>query len=334
MKIAITIILVIATFLEMLNAQYMPLVEESKYWIYYDFQARPRPTTGFLITIKGDTILNSKLYKKVYKYELSGELKNLANNEPLQFVADFPYKLKEKELISFLREDIIEKLVYNLPINKDSCLTPSSGNVNPCNDIIFCDTIEHLLFDFSLQTNDTLNYCCFAPLHYNWEIRPKKVDSIKYEMHFGKYRNTFYTIGVNSYLPNFMAPGQIPESQVKIIEGVGFKHQGLFNYRFGNLVDYCEGELNSCNIISSIKEISLSDSEVVVFPNPTTGHLKFDAKHRIAEISLLSSNSVELVTVKNETQLDINNLPVGIYICKIKLENGSIINKKVIKLNP
>ena len=139
MKIVVTIILIIAAALEKLMAQYIPLVEESKYWIYYDFQARPRPTTGFLITIKGDTILNGMLYKKVYKYELTGELKSLAINEPLQFVADFPYNLQDKELISLLREDYEKKLVFNLPINKDSCIDQSSGTINPCNDIIFCD---------------------------------------------------------------------------------------------------------------------------------------------------------------------------------------------------
>ncbi len=45
-----------------------------------------------------------------------------------------------------------------------------------------------------------------------------------------------------------MQPGQIPVSKVKIIEGVGFKNQGIFNYRFGNLIDYCEGDSNICNI--------------------------------------------------------------------------------------
>lgn len=51
---------------EIMNAQYLPLVEESKYWIYYDFQARPRPTSGFLITIQGDSTLQNKLYKKSF----------------------------------------------------------------------------------------------------------------------------------------------------------------------------------------------------------------------------------------------------------------------------
>ena len=68
MRVNIIIILIIVASLKMLTAQYLPLVEESKYWVYNDFQGRPRPTTGFIITIKGDTILENKLYKK-YKNE-------------------------------------------------------------------------------------------------------------------------------------------------------------------------------------------------------------------------------------------------------------------------
>jgi hypothetical protein len=335
MKNIITIVsMMVASFLsEMLSAQYIPLVKESKYWIYYDFQARPRPTTGFLITIKGDTSLHGQLYKKVFKYELKGELKNIAINEPMQFVADHPYSFKEKKLISLVREDVDNKLIYNLPIKQDSCDIPSSGIENPCNDIIFCDSAEHVLFDFSLQNGDTLNYCCFAPLHYEWEIKPEKVDSIKMEMHFGKLRKTYYTVGVPGYLQNLMSPGQIPVSKVKIIEGIGFQHQGIFNYRFGNLVDYCEGDFNTCNIVNSTNEIGMNENQVDVFPNPTSGYLRFEANSRINEISLFNFNFEELMRAIDQTQLDIDSIPDGVYICRIKLIDGNILHRKVIKLN-
>lgn len=168
MKMKINLLTIIAFFqFERIIGEYIPLVEESKYWIYYDFQARPRPTTGFLITIQGDTTVNSVAFKKVYKYELIGEVKTLAINEPPQFVADVPYQIKERELVSLIREDVNAKKVYNWPVKLDSCINQSTGIINPCNDIFFCDTMEHLLFDFSLAKNDTLNYCSSAPLHYD-----------------------------------------------------------------------------------------------------------------------------------------------------------------------
>ena len=332
MRVNIIIILIIVASLKMLTAQYLPLVEESKYWVYNDFQGRPRPTTGFIITIKGDTILENKLYKKVFKYELIGEIKTLAINEPPQFVANFPYEIKDKELIALIREDIDKQIIYNLPLKQDSCTIPP-GDVNPCNDIIFCDTIEHILFDFSLQTDDMLNYCSYAPLHYNWELRPEKVDSIKEEFHFGKLRKTFYTIGIPSYLPNLWNPGPSPISIVKIIEGVGFKNQGIYNYRFGQLIDYCEGDEHNCNIVSSTNETEIAESEVNLYPNPTSKYLYFGTKRSIIEMALINLNADVLIRVKNEMQMDLNNVPEGVYICRIKLDNGRIINKKVIKIN-
>ncbi len=317
-----------------LKGQYIPLVEESKYWIYYDFQARPRPTTGFLITIQDDTVIQNKAYKKVYKYELTGVVKNLANNEPPQFVADFPYTIKDKTLVSFLREDIQTKQIYNLPASPDSCVDSSSGIINPCNAIVFCDTVEHLLFDFSLETNDTLNYCCFAPLHYNWEIQPEKVDSIKPEVHFGKLRNTFYTYGVNSYLPNLMSPGPIGASPVKIVEGVGFLNQGIFHYRFGMLVDYCEGDADFCDIIASTKDQAFQKNQVTVYPNPATDYLNFEGIGGIGEISLINAHGMVVVHVSHEKRLDVRGLTAGLYLCRITLDNGIFIHKKIIKLQP
>ena len=315
-----------------LNAQYLPLIEESKYWIYYDFQKRPRPTTGFLITIKGDTVVQNTAYKKVYKYELSGEVKTVLINEPPIFVADIPYNLIDKELVSLIREDVNEKLIYNLPIKLDSCTEPSNGVINPCNDIMFCDTLEHLLFDFSLSTGDTLNYCSYAPLHY-WQIEPEIIDSVKLEMHFGKLRNTFFTYGVASYLPNLVEPGPIPPSRVRIIEGVGFLYQGIFNYRFGSLVHYCEGDLEDCNIVSATKEVYLDESQVKVYPNPTSDYIAVESNEEIGSISVISPNGIELMNVSNENLLNLSNIPSGIYIIKIRFENGNLRNQRIVKLN-
>ena len=315
-----------------LNAQYIPLIEESKYWIYFDFQKRPRPTTGFLITIKGDTIVQNTAYKKVYKYELSGEVKTINFNEPPIFVADIPYNVIDKELVSLIREDVNEKLIYNLPIKLDSCTKPSNGVINPCNDIVFCDTLEHLLFDFSLSTGDTLNYCSYAPLHY-WPIEPEIIDSVKLEMHFGKLRNTFFTYGVASYLPNLDEPGPIPPSRVRIIEGVGFQNQGIFNYRFGSLVYYCEGDLEDCDIVSATKEVYLKESHVNVYPNPASDCLTVESNEDIESISIINPNGIALITVSFETLLNLSNIPDGIYIIKIRFENGNLRNQRILKLN-
>ena len=327
-------ILTVLAFLQIgkLFSQYIPFVEESKYWLYYDFQARPRPTTGFLITIQGDTIVNGVAYKKVYKYELIGDIKTLAINEPPQFVADIPYKIKDRELVSLIREDINAKKVYNWPIKQDSCIHSTSGTINPCNDIIFCDTMEHLLFDFSLTKDDTLNYCSYAPLHYDWEIKTEKIDSINMEVHFGKLRTTFYTFGIPSYLQNLMSPGPIPPSIVRIIEGIGFQYQGIFHYRAGSLVRFCEGSLDQCNIATNTNDPEMANPSVKLFPNPTYDFINLEANVGISKMTILNLNGDKLFSSIDDKEIDLSSLPAGIYLCRIELMNGNILIKKIVKL--
>ena len=60
---------------KMLQGQYIPMVEEGKYWIYLNYYISGDnflPVSGHAITIEGDTIINSISYKKVYKHLLKG----------------------------------------------------------------------------------------------------------------------------------------------------------------------------------------------------------------------------------------------------------------------
>jgi hypothetical protein len=317
---------------ECLLAQYIPMVEESKHWIYYDWQLRARPTTGFVITIQGDTVLGTTAYKKVYKYELSGELKSMPINEPPQFFADTPYMLISKELVSLIREDTMARIVYNLPVRLDTCIPPQT-TLNPCNDIIFCDTLEHILFDFSLQSGDTLNYCSYAPIQTYGSIYPKTVDSIRMEVHHGKLRRTFYTYGIASYYPNLIEPGPIPPSKVRIIEGFGFLSQGIFNYRFGRIVEFCEGDFSQCDIISATRDISSNDHLVNVYPNPACDLVIIESEKAIKQVTLFYANAIEVLPVDHENQIDISHLPDGFFICRIELDHGMVITRKLIKIS-
>lgn len=309
------------------------MVEESKNWIYYDWQLRARPTTGFLITIQGDTVVGNTAYKKVYKYELLGELKSMPINEPPQFFADTPYMLIDKELVSLIREDTIARIVYNLPVRLDTCIPPQSGVLNPCNDIIFCDTLEHILFDFSLQAGDTLNYCSYAPIQSPGSIYPKTIDSIRLEMHHGKLRRTFYTYGIASYYPNLHEPGPIPPSKVRIIEGFGFLYQGIFNYRFGGIVNFCEGDFSYCDIITASRDLPSNDHLVNVYPNPARDMVIIESEDAIKQVTLWYANAIEVLQVEFENQINISHLPDGFFICSIELDHGMVITRKLIKMS-
>lgn len=313
-----------------LNAQYTPMVAESKYWIYYDFQARARPTTGFAITMQGDTLVNNILYKKVYKCELEGELKTIAINEPMQFVATFPYKLLDKKLVSLMREDLQNKKVYNLPIKQDSCGPDMTSIINTCNNILFCDSLEYVLFDFSYNVGDTINYCLPSNLLHGNNFNLYKVDSIKNQFEFGHDRRTYFTYGYQSFIPNLMNPGTYYPSVTKIYEGVGFKHQGIFHYIFGVLMDFCEGSMDACDIISSSKKVTNNNS-VNIFPNPFSREFSVESDMEIKNISIYDLNSTEILTVYESNSINLEKFNNGIFFCRVELKNGVVVTKKIIK---
>jgi len=318
-----------------LNGQneYISMVEENKYWIYYDFTGRPRPTTGFVVTIKGDTIVSGIGYKKVYRYQLKGYLETNPVNEPPHFVSNYPYELAGKELISLIREDVSTKQVFNRPVIKNApCMDDLATYEYECNEVIFCDSLEHLLFDFNLVKEDTLNFCAYVPMSYSWVITPRVIDSTTYEMYFNKTRKTFYTYGIPSYLQNLQNPGPIPEGKVKILEGVGFLYQGIFHYRFGILKDFCEGTLAQCNIISATSDPQNNTlQKLSVYPNPAFEKINLVTEIDTKKIEIYDQYA-RFVEAYKEKEINVSHLPSGMYYMKVTDENDRIANCRFVKI--
>ncbi len=296
-----------------LKAQYQPMVEEGKYWIYLDHleEDHPPPARGHAITFLGDTTINSMDYKKVFWYQLKG-------SHPCQFPPcfefDIPYQSEGGFLLAFIREDTVQKKIFILPVG--------SGD-------IFCEPSEYLLFDFSLGVGDTLNDCVYEFIGANnsnfqsWGI----VDSIKVTEKFGKNRNTIYTYG-------FPSLGGDPfDDKVLIFEGVGLEFYGVFHEPLSYLVDFCEDGMVSCQLISSTIGIE-SNKEVIIFPNPTKGvcQITLDGEE-INSIRLYSALGQIRSEYKRTNTIDLSNLETGIYFLEISLEEGDHIIKKVVKEN-
>jgi hypothetical protein len=78
----------------------------------------------------------------------------------------------------------------------------------------------------------------------------------------------------------------------------------------------------------SIKTIDDSDN-IKIYPNPTTGDLIIDAK-KVKSIEVYNSIGSLVSNYKNTNKISIKNLPNGIYILSITIENNRTI-KKIIK---
>jgi hypothetical protein len=103
------------------------------------------------------------------------------------------------------------------------------------------------------------------------------------------------------------------------------------NYGETLAVTYCH-DLTAQGVVSAVKKWE-EESEVVVYPNPTSGalHVTSDALHVTdVEVFDVYGKRHALRVTSNEMTIDISDLPVGIYFMKIATDKG-IITKKIIK---
>ncbi|MEO7174692.1 MAG: T9SS type A sorting domain-containing protein [Saprospiraceae bacterium] len=292
------------------QAQYIPMVEENKYWIYQSYYSNESNNiaSGYSIKFKGDTTVNSISYKKVIKQGLSGTHPCPPGNMPC-FVFDIPFKTFSNELIGFVREEIADRKTYFRPI---------AGQ--------YCAEDEYLLFDFSLDQGDTLDACKIEALggHNTFGI----IDSITSEFLFDKNRSVQNTTGAVTYI------GDPPIWAVKIIEGVGFENFGLFHMQ-GNLdvlYQLCEATMGQCNILSSNSTSLPANEELTVYPNPANQVLKIESRSEIEFLKIFDVNGKLMYSGTHKERIMIDELPEGIYFINVEFSMGKMANSKFVKI--
>jgi hypothetical protein len=113
--------------------------------------------------------------------------------------------------------------------------------------------------------------------------------------------------------PTLTADKQIIYYHKKIVDS----HKIVMRYR----------DNPSSNAALSEKEMPIS-----IYPNPTNGilNIKTDLKYQKINLSVLTLIGTELVSTINQTQIDINSIPSGIYFLKIVIDSKTEI-KKILK---
>jgi len=302
---------------KVLQGQYDPMVTAGKYWIYLNYYLSADedllPVSGHAISFQGDTIINSISYNKVYKHILKGGHPCMY---PPCWQFTYPYQTESKSLISFIREDTLTKKLYNLPISPFG----------------FCDTTEHLIFDFSLSVGDTVNSCIYDYIHASsiTETLGGIVDSIGVLEVFGKTRNTIFTTGFD----NGGHGGQDPAvTRISIVEGVGLEWNGLFFDPLSPLVDFCEDETGFCQLLVSNYPVEMT-KEINLFPNPATHQVQISTEEEeLKVVRIYTMVGILKAEFLNTNTIDLSNLVEGVYLVEITFANDERIVKKIIKEN-
>jgi hypothetical protein len=127
---------------------------------------------------------------------------------------------------------------------------------------------------------------------------------------------SFTDIQYSWYAPNIKTP-------VMIINEM----EGFPSYEARYLVKY--------NFPVGIDE--QSEVQLEVFPNPTTDRVTIKTDETIHHINVYSLNGQQMDAVSSQTNpsyqqtIDLSQYPKGIYLVEITFEDGSIVNKKIIK---
>ncbi len=306
MKRKLLFLLCLLYLLPALPAQYLPLVEENKYWIIQRYAGSEDGaiSSAHLLTIRGDIKINNVLYRKVFKHELSG--KHSCPTPPC-FVIDLPYKPGPGELYQYIREDLNTKEVFHFPIYGQ-----------------WCEQEEYKIFDFGLQPMEAIDSCTTIALHSQFKDSIL-VDSISTTFLYGKERKTFHTNGLVPLI------GLQWVDRISYAEGMGYENFGLFhrNGDLEELVDFCEGSWADCNIISALSP-SPRPMEINIYPNPVQDVLVLDTPQKIQHYQLFDLNGKK-IREGQEYKLELQDLTPGIYYLKLLLADGQTLSKKIIK---
>jgi hypothetical protein len=85
---------------------------------------------------------------------------------------------------------------------------------------------------------------------------------------------------------------------------------------------------------SALNEL-LPEIDVVIYPNPTNGMITVSVeKGQAKNIVLYNLAGKELLTIipnQNKEQIDLNNLPAGVYLIRVVLENDTQLTKRIVK---
>jgi len=298
---------------------YYKLLKDGRNWVYTQMASNEEPPVhivlAFALSMQGDTLIQGNYYKKIYQRTLKGNPGSTAIHNPKEILNTYLYAL--------MREDTIARKVYILPF-KDT--------------VSMCHPTEHLLYDFSLLQGDTLNECVLKNIYDDWLSYVPQVDSIRPLTYLGLKTRAFFTKGV------FVNYGDLADSPGLLLEGYGYEQHGLINYgRNGPLVEFqyfCEGDSLDCELLSAVKEPpEIPQSLFAVSPNPTRDILNiqidpgFQNETDLQVYLLNAFGNVTLHTNWNtlqELQVDVSNIPDGVYFLNVYGKRGSDVKKIVI----
>ncbi len=285
-----------------LNAQKHSLVKDYGVWgmmfSHFEPDDPPSSTTNFIYYIMyGDTLISNIDYKKIYV----GLYKDTINTQ---------------YYMGAMREDSLGDVYFRCSNDQFNCS-------------IYNDTLEHLLYSFSLQDGDTL----FGVNPY-YPLIVKKIDSVLIN---GEYRKKIifynYTLGNREWIEG-----------IGSVSGLFYPAKVLPGEFSQQLICYTDSNITwpsnvNCNGLG-IKE-NPRNNNLYVYPNPSSEftYINFGNNTKTdLDFYIFNGLGIKIKTFKisknsKQYKLDLRNLNPGIYFFQIVSQEGKIeYSGKLMKL--
>lgn len=279
------------------------------YYYNYAFQHPCYVRYYFQYFVQGDTLINSGIYKKIYRSSV--QVDTVSCNSPMN-----PPTVPVSGYVGALKDDP--------QANKTFFVFPDS-------------TVDSLLYDYNLGVGDTLNGVISHFFVYDFDLVVISTDSVLIN---GQYRKKWNCdmIGHNIYPYIIEGIG----SNFGLIEpvysyAIDFTDRYLVCVRDGSVTYFVSDypSIAGCELLlNSGPEIRLT-GKPNVFPNPfsykTT--LRSDFNLSGATLTIINSSGQQMKIIKNfngrEIDLYHDNLPSGIYLLILESEHNIIATEKL-----
>ena len=197
---------------------------------------------------------------------------------------------------------------------------------------------------YGLVTDTVASTSVFGDINLDGDVDLLSISSAGNTTPFYFYENIPGTNGKPSFKLPVLSPFGLPQPQEYVsyiapalVDMDGDGDLDLFVYRAdtldNNFLQYYENTL----IISSINPVNDYANQITVVPSPAREVLTIvnTSSYRLAEVNFYSNSGTLVRQVRNnlEKPIAVNTLPNGLYILRIRLENGREVLKKVIVMN-
>jgi|AntAceMinimDraft_9_1070365.scaffolds.fasta_scaffold77387_2 hypothetical protein len=292
---------------EMQAQQYHPFPEENAFWTVYEFNYNYWDYEILLYTIKGDTVVNDKTYKKIY------QLNDLPNSSDTLWT-----------LHNLMRQDIDNKKVYFIRHYQG-------------------ESTEKLGYDFDVEIGDTVYLPAFDYANIGdsiFEVIDPGFDSTL--LNNGEYRrNYFYGsiypgIDLDPYVIEGVGTQRTPFPNLLYYDAF---HQSML-YCLEVEGEHIYGDTSPyplCGFIVNTNE-NQQNINITIKSNPCKNYLFItlpDNLNEDAELQLLNPHGIivyqeKIPFCKKLIKINTSVLPNGIYFLRLSTKSNKYFTRKII----